>query len=84
MCPKQVRGRGMKSTFRQYPKVSSFFGRNSLIPGTKKNDVLLLNVYIALQGTTKEPLPQVKLGKTLNIYIYIYIYILNFFYIYNK
>ena len=23
--------------------------------------------YIALQGTTKEPLPQVKLGETLNL-----------------
>ena len=26
--------------------------------------------YIALQGTTKEPLPQVKLGKALNLRVF--------------
>ena len=26
--------------------------------------------YIALQGTTNEPLPQVKLGKTLNLQLF--------------
>ena len=28
---------------------------------------LVLEWYIALQGTTKDPLPQVKLGETLNL-----------------
>ena len=59
---------------KQYRKCSCVFLRfeikNNFRGGSATNGATAFNLYIGLEGTTQESVPQVKLGQTLNLRLF--------------